>query len=81
MCHEPRLRHGPLADWAGAVRDGRHRHAVAGGARGSGFGVFLLLTALVGVSQWLFVVAGACPVSLVLTRVFGLRSTTKEVAR
>jgi hypothetical protein len=42
---------------------------------------FLLLTAFVGVNQWLFVVAGACPVSLVLTRVFGLRSATKEVAR
>lgn len=42
---------------------------------------FLLLTAFVGVNQWLFVVAGACPVSLVLTRVFGLRSNTKELAR
>jgi hypothetical protein len=42
---------------------------------------FLLLTAFVGVNQWLFVVAGACPVSLVLTRAFGLRSATKELAR
>ena len=42
---------------------------------------FLLLTAFVGANQWLFVVAGACPVSLVFTRVFGLRSTTEEVAR
>ena len=42
---------------------------------------FLLLTAFVGVNQWLFVVAGACPVSLVLTRVFGLRSAVKEVVR
>ncbi len=42
---------------------------------------FLLLTGFVGVNQWLFVVAGACPVSLVLTRVSGLRSTIKEVAR
>lgn len=42
---------------------------------------FLLLTAFVGVNQWLFVAAGACPVSLVLTRVFGLRSTTNELAR
>ena len=42
---------------------------------------FLLLAAFVGVNQWLFVVAGACPVSLVLTRVVGLRSKTKEVAR
>jgi hypothetical protein len=36
---------------------------------------FLLLTAFVGVNQWLYVVAGACPASLVLKRVFGLRST------
>jgi len=42
---------------------------------------FLVLTAFVGVNQWLYVVAGACPVSVVLTRVFGLRSATKEVAR
>jgi Zn-dependent protease len=30
---------------------------------------FLLLTAFVGVNQWLFVAFGACPVSLVLRRV------------
>jgi hypothetical protein len=42
---------------------------------------FLLLTAFVGVNQWLYVVAGACPASLVLTRVFGLRSAVKQVAR
>ena len=42
---------------------------------------FLLLTAFVGVNQWLYVVVGACPVSLVLTRVFGLRSAVKEVVR
>ena len=35
---------------------------------------FLLLTAFVGVNQWLYVVAGACPASLVIGRVFGLRS-------
>ena len=29
---------------------------------------FLLLTAFVGVNQWLFVVFGACPASLVLRR-------------
>ena len=34
---------------------------------------FLLLTAFVGVNQWLFVAFGACPASLVLGRVFGLR--------
>jgi len=30
---------------------------------------FLLLTAFVGVNQWLFVAFGACPASLVLRRV------------
>ena len=35
---------------------------------------FLLLTAFVGVNQWLFVAAGACPASLILTRLFGLRA-------
>ena len=35
---------------------------------------FLLLTAFVGVNQWLFAAAGACPASLVLTRLFGLRA-------
>lgn len=44
---------------------------------------FLLLTAFVGVNQWLYVVAGACPASLVLGRLFGLRSSlyTKEAGR
>jgi hypothetical protein len=35
---------------------------------------FLLLSALVGVNQWLFVVFGACPASLILRRVFSLPS-------
>jgi hypothetical protein len=35
---------------------------------------FLLLTALVGVNQWLFVLFGACPASLVLQRLFALPS-------
>ena len=35
---------------------------------------FLLLTAFVGVNQWLYVVAGACPASFVISRLFGLRS-------
>jgi hypothetical protein len=35
---------------------------------------FLLLTAFVGVNQWLYVLAGACPASLILKRAFGLRS-------
>ncbi len=35
---------------------------------------FLILTALVGVNQWLYVAFGACPASFVLSRAFGLRS-------
>jgi hypothetical protein len=35
---------------------------------------FLLLTALVGINQWLYVLVGACPASLVLRRLFALRS-------
>ena len=35
---------------------------------------FLLLTAFVGVNQWLYVLVGACPASLVLRRFFSLRS-------
>lgn len=47
---------------------------------------FLILTAFVGVSQWLYVLTGACPASLVVRRVFGLRSVvnpdiTKEAVR
>lgn len=44
---------------------------------------FLLLSAFVGVSQWLYVAVGACPASLVLQRVFSLRSVVyprREVA-
>lgn len=42
---------------------------------------FLLLTAFVGLNQWLYVAAGDCPASVVLRRVFGLRSATREVGR
>ena len=45
---------------------------------------FLLLTAFVGVNQWLYVGAGACPASLVMGRVFGLRSVvypSKEASK
>ena len=35
---------------------------------------FLLLTAFVGVNQWLYVIFGACPASLALSTLFGLRS-------
>jgi hypothetical protein len=35
---------------------------------------FLLLTAVVGVNQWLYVLVGACPASIVLRRRCGLRS-------
>lgn len=33
---------------------------------------FLLLTAFVGVNQWLFVTVGGCPASVVLERVLGV---------
>ncbi|HEX7299812.1 MAG TPA: DUF2892 domain-containing protein [Solirubrobacteraceae bacterium] len=44
---------------------------------------FLLLTVFVGVHQWLYVAAGACPASLLLSRLFALRSALypKEVTR
>jgi hypothetical protein len=35
---------------------------------------FLLLAGFVGVNQWLYVLVGACPASLVLKRAFGLGS-------
>jgi hypothetical protein len=35
---------------------------------------FLLLTAFVGANQWLYVLIGACPASLVIGRLFSLRS-------
>jgi hypothetical protein len=35
---------------------------------------FLVLTAFVGVNQWLYVLAGACPASIVLRRACRLRS-------
>ncbi len=35
---------------------------------------FLLLTAFVGLNQWLYVAVGACPASLLLTRLLGLRA-------
>ena len=35
---------------------------------------FLLLTGFVGVNQWLYVIVGACPASVVLRRACGLRS-------
>ena len=37
---------------------------------------FLLLTAFVGINQWLYVLVGNCPASLVLGR-FGLRRTSE----
>ena len=36
---------------------------------------FLLLTAFVGVNQWLYVTVGACPASLVLRHAMNLRSS------
>lgn len=44
---------------------------------------FLLLAAFVGVNQWLYVLAGACPASVALKRIAGLRSAVypEEAAR
>ncbi len=39
---------------------------------------FLLLTAFVGVNQWLYVVVGACPASVILRRTCHLRSAVYE---
>jgi len=36
---------------------------------------FLLLTAFVGLNQWLYVAVRGCPASIVIRRVFGLRSS------
>jgi hypothetical protein len=36
---------------------------------------FLVLTGFVGVNQWLYVSAGACPASIALKRACGLRSS------
>lgn len=38
---------------------------------------FALLPVLAGFNQWLFVIFGACPASLVLTRVTSLRPRTE----
>jgi hypothetical protein len=42
---------------------------------------FLLLTAFVGINQWLYVVVGACPASVVLRRACRLRSAIYENER
>ena len=42
---------------------------------------FLLLTAFVGVNQWLYVLVGACPASIVLRRACRLRSAIYHDSR
>jgi hypothetical protein len=42
---------------------------------------FLLLTVFVGLNQWLFVAVGACPASLVLSRVLGLQPACDRRSR
>jgi hypothetical protein len=42
---------------------------------------FLLLTAFVGLNQWLYVAAGDCPASLIFKRVLGLRPAGREAHR
>lgn len=38
---------------------------------------FVLMAAFAGVNQWLFVIVGDCPASLVLTRIFGLERSSR----
>ena len=40
---------------------------------------FALLAAFVGVNQWLYVTAGACPASILMRGAFGLRSSSDVV--
>jgi hypothetical protein len=42
---------------------------------------FLLLTAFVGLNQWLYVAVGACPASLILHRVLGLEPACRRSPR
>ncbi len=42
---------------------------------------FLLLTAFVGVNQWLYVVTGGCPASLILRRTCHLHSAIYKSQR
>lgn len=39
---------------------------------------FLLLTAFVGLNQWMFVLAGNCPASVILKRTCGLQSAMQH---
>lgn len=41
---------------------------------------FLLLTGFVGLNQWLYVLVGACPASLVMSRFFGLRPSAASAS-
>ena len=41
----------------------------------------LALTAFVGINQWLYVLVGACPASVILKRLPGLRSAMPQVTR
>lgn len=41
---------------------------------------FFALAAFVGVNQWLYVVVGACPASIVLGRLLGVRSAYREAS-
>jgi hypothetical protein len=44
-------------------------------------GTMTLLTAFVGVNQWLYVVVRACPASIVIRRSLGLRSAIYDQRR
>lgn len=42
---------------------------------------FLVLIAFVGVNQWIYVIVGACPASILLRRTCHLRSAIYDAAR
>ena len=70
-CSRPEQRTDDVALAAGAraVRARRQRHAAVSVALAALVSPwFLLLTAFVGVNQWLYVLFGACPASLILGR-------------
>ena len=71
MQHE---RQQAMAARARAVRARRHDHAASAALAAAVSTWFLLLTAFVGVNQWLYVLVGACPASVVLRRACRLRS-------
>jgi len=76
------MRIAPFCSWRGGWPLERVLFALAGTMTLLSVGLvllvspwFLALTAFVGINQWLYVVLGACPASLILERVFARHST------